>query len=383
MSLLNSIKSYSPPQLHCGIEWYISFYAFDPVSAKMKRKRIKLNSIKNQTERRKYAKLLINRLSEQLAKGWNPWIEATDRNAYLTFEEVINRYRAFLDKMYRDQVYRKETFIGYTSNIRNLEEWNAKRKPPITYIYQFDRDFCVEFLEEIFITRDNSTFTRDNYLRFLGIFSKWCIGHGLMKSNPVETISSFSKTTKKKSRTVIAPSDMNRLNDYLKSVDKHYLLASYILYYCFIRPKEMSYLQLHHFSLAKQTVFVPDTISKNKKDGVITLPKKVIMLMLDLKIFDSPGNYYLFSNGFRPGSEYRSEKQFRDRWAKIRKILFFPDKYKFYSLKDTGITNMLRHYDVLSVRDQARHSSILMTDIYTPHDIQKANELIVNYEDDF
>ena len=44
---------------------------------------------------------------------------------------------------------------------------------------------------------------------------------------------------------------------------------------------------------------------------------------------------------------------------------------------------MLRHYDTLSVRDQARHSSILMTDIYTPHDIQEANELIKNYEDAF
>ena len=44
---------------------------------------------------------------------------------------------------------------------------------------------------------------------------------------------------------------------------------------------------------------------------------------------------------------------------------------------------MLRHYDVLSVRDQARHSSILMTDIYTPHDIQEANSLIKNYQSDF
>ena len=40
-------------------------------------------------------------------------------------------------------------------------------------------------------------------------------------------------------------------------------------------------------------------------------------------------------------------------------------------------------YDVLSVRDQARHSSILMTDIYTPHDIQEANDLIKNYQGDF
>lgn len=44
---------------------------------------------------------------------------------------------------------------------------------------------------------------------------------------------------------------------------------------------------------------------------------------------------------------------------------------------------MLRHQDVLSVRDQARHSSILMTDTYTPHDIQKANEIIKSYEGEF
>ena len=42
---------------------------------------------------------------------------------------------------------------------------------------------------------------------------------------------------------------------------------------------------------------------------------------------------------------------------------------------------MLRaNTDVLSVRDQARHSSILITDIYTPKDVKKANKLLLNYE---
>lgn len=36
--------------------------------------------------------------------------------------------------------------------------------------------------------------------------------------------------------------------------------------------------------------------------------------------------------------------------------------------------------DVLSVRDQARHSSILITDIYTPKDIKEANKYIMNYK---
>lgn len=41
---------------------------------------------------------------------------------------------------------------------------------------------------------------------------------------------------------------------------------------------------------------------------------------------------------------------------------------------------MLRKYDTLTVRDQARHADILMTDTYTPHDIQEANKLILKHE---
>lgn len=146
----------------------------------------------------------------------------------------------------------------------------------------------------------------------------------------------------------------------------------------------MAKLKIGNISISRQTIFVEDTISKNKKDGTITLPAKVLELMIELKIFEYPSGYYIFSNKFQPGEQKCSEKMFRDWWTRhVRKDLKFSDKYKFYSLKDTGITNMLRHYDVLSVRDQARHSSILMTDIYTPHDIQKANPLIKNYDGDF
>ena len=36
--------------------------------------------------------------------------------------------------------------------------------------------------------------------------------------------------------------------------------------------------------------------------------------------------------------------------------------------------------DILTVRDQARHSSILITDIYTPKDIKEANKLLLSYK---
>ncbi len=53
--------------------------------------------------------------------------------------------------------------------------------------------------------------------------------------------------------------------------------------------------------------------------------------------------------------------------------------FKFNSLIDTGIINMIRRYnDPLIARDQARHCSLDITNIYTPHDMLVANEKIKN-----
>ena len=138
-------------------------------------------------------------------------------------------------------------------------------------------------------------------------------------------------------------------------------------------------LKIRDISFKNQTILVSGDISKNRKDAVVTLNKKVIQLMIDLKIYQYPMNYYLFSDSFKPGESGRTEKQFRDYWlSHVMRDLKFPKDYKFYSLKDSGVTMMLRqNVDALSVRDQARHSSISITDIYTPHDLKEANPCLL------
>lgn len=375
------ILGYTYPRLQTGKDWYVIFKAFDPAQGIMRRKRIKLNHIEKVTDRRRYADVLMKRLITKLDLGWNPWIEAENGKAYHTFSDVCTHYRKYITKMFTDNIYREETYTSYISYIRNIENWNKARKVKITYIYQFDKAFICEFLEYIHIDRDNSAQTRDNYLGFIRTFSTFLLQNQYVSIKPSDGIASFGKRMCKKQRTIISESDMLRLYDYLINKNKDFLLACYMLHYCFIRPKEMSLIQLNHINLSKQTIYVPEDNSKNRKGGTITLPAKVIHLMLDLNVFKNPGQYFLFSAKFKPGKEQQNDKHFRDFWTRfVRKDLKFPATYKLYSLKDTGITSMLRKYDSLTVRDQARHSDILMTDTYTPHDIQTANTLILNHE---
>ena len=291
MPSLKEIQGYTPPVLHTGKDWYIDFYAFNPVYGEMRRKKIKLNFIEKITERRKYAKDYMNRLSEKLSVGWNPWIEQESSNAYMLFKDVISKYRTFMNKMLKDGRYRQETLKSYSSYLHNMELFNEQKKVPITYIYQFDKDFCVMLLDEVYITRDNTAFTRDNYLGFLKSFSSFCLNHNYLTKNPTDGISSLGRKGKKKIRGVLSEDLLIKVSDYLKEQNPPFVLASYILYYCFIRPAEMTKLKLSNISLERHTIFVQDTISKNKKDGTITLPAKVIHLMLDLKIFDHPHDF--------------------------------------------------------------------------------------------
>lgn len=380
-SALNEILSYTYPRLHTGACWFISFYAFDPVSGTMRRKRIKINSVGTATEKRRYAAQMCHRLSAKLEAGWNPWIEADAEHSYHSFADVLSNYRKYLAKQFADGVLRKSTIHGYTSSASIMERWNENQPSPIRYIFQFDRSFCVRFLDYVYVGRGNSPTTRNNNLAFLRSFSTFLVQHLYIKEKPTEGLQSMSKGLRPKERTVIEPEDMRRLHDWLIAHNRPFLLACYFLHYMLIRPREISKLRLSDINVAKQTVYIDASISKNKKSGIVTIPAPILELMIDLEYFNTPSRYYIFSTGFRPGSKMCSERVFRNYWNNtIVPALKFPKEYKFYSLKDSGITEMLRVMDTLSVKEQARHSSLLITDAYTPQEVRNANPALQNYK---
>ncbi len=384
-SALNFIKAYTPPTLHTGKEWYIDFYAFDPSMEKMRRKKIKLNHISNVRMRRRYAADLIERIFVELQQGWNPWIVFTSQVSYSTIDDAFEAYEAYLSRLLQEDILREKTCKGYRSCLKVMREWNESQIKPKKYVYQIDRAFCSRFLDWLWLDKGLSSTTRDNYLSWLKNLSKFLLEKQYVENDITAGISSLGKKKGKKNRTIIEAGDMARLRNWAEEHNRHFLLACYILYYCFVRPKEMSYIQLKHISIKRGTLFIPDYSSKNRKEGTVTLPEKVLKLMIDLEIFKYPDSYYLFSDKMRPGAGQRSNKIFTDYWNHyVRKQLHFPPNYKFYSLKDTGITDLIKaNTDLLSVRNQARHHSLLMTDLYTPHDIEEANDVIKHHSGDF
>jgi integrase len=377
--ILQDVIRYKPARLHTGKNWYISYYCFNPETGKLDIKRIKINSIKNANERRKYANEIMKRVNVKLETGWNPFTEKEGKKSYLKLNEAFEHYLKVVTKKYKSGDIRDETYFGYTSFLKIFREWLEKHKMNELFVYQLDKNILTRFLEYIYVDLDRSAKTRDNYLIFFRVFSTFLLENEYAKIKPTDGISMLGKSARKaKNRDSITDIDRARLVEYLKN-DEWYLLACEIIFYCFIRPKEMSYIKIEHINLEKSTIFIPGATAKNYKDANVTIPPQLKEHFVNLKVTGYTPGFYLFSNNLQPGEVRRDEKQFRDKWAKVKKALNFPDNYKFYSLKDTGITKLIAATgNPTVVRDQARHHSIQITDMYIPHDMMNANQEIID-----
>ena len=378
---IEEIVAWKTPTFHQASECYVAVSAFDPTIGKLHTKKFMLGRIKGKREQRVYGEAFKKRLIEKLMQGWNPWIETMQPLEYTKFDDVCDKYQDYLMKLYKERGMREDSVSSYLSRLRVLRKWKDEEKVNLFYSYQFNKNIVGQFLDYIFIDRNNTIRTRNNYLTWLKVFCKYLTERGYVPNNPTEGMSSTQRNSQLKNRDVIPDKVMTDIKEWLEEHNKYFLLACYILHYLFVRPKEMSFLKVGDFSIKNKTLTLHGSHTKNHNDATLTLPDHVLRLMIDLNIFAFPSNYYLFSDGFMPGTNRRSEKTFRDYWhLHLRKHLKFSDRYKFYSLKDTGITNMLKaNTDVLTVRDQARHSSILITDRYTPKDIKDANALLLKY----
>ena len=365
---LNEVLSFTYPKLHCKKNWYVDFLSFDPAEGKMKRKKYMLDSIPKVSERRKRAAELIESLMKQLRSGWSPWVNVNSSRGYTLASEALMKYTNLVEKMPR-----YKTAKTYISNVNVLKEYMSTLLLPPRYVYQFDTTFFTEFLDWLYLDREVSARTRNNYRGWCSALSCFFIEREYLDHNPVEKIRKIPETAKK--RQPLTPDMLSTLKQHLSSQDKKFLLACMIEYYSFIRPTELCSVKLKDISLKDQTILVHADVSKNKRDGKVAINEEIINLMIDLEIFSHHSECYLFGDKLYTCEKKGDSEMFRRKWNKMRNALKWSDVYQFYSLKDSGIRDLANAEGIVIARDQARH-----TDISTTNKYLKGSDLPVHTE---
>ena len=340
---------------------YISFKAKDPVTGKLRQKKYSLMQYAKGNERDMMAGQMTANLLRRLQGGWNPFVPDIENRSGTLFTEVTAEYRKTLKVEESKGVKKPKTVVDYCSRLKQFESWAIEHKiSQMRHCTSAVVDMYLQYkLVEVCVTPRS----RNNDRTFLSAFFGWCVSRRYLLKNPCEDVKSVKNGPKQ--RVPLTDGELIRVRTYLLEHDRHYLLAVYMQYFTLIRPKELAHLRLCDISIERQTVIVPEKWSKNGREEPVALNDKIVRLMIELNVFASANSYFLFGKDFKPSAEGADERIFRERWSALRKILHIPKNRKFYSLKDKGIIDLIKAEGAVNARDQARHSSIAVTNTYS------------------
>ena len=112
---------------------------------------------------------------------------------------------------------------------------------------------------------------------------------------------------------------------------------------------------------------MPEDKTKNGHHRYAFLSDELCSLLSPLLKDVSPEDY-LLSQGYVPGKQQMMSIRYRKHWDIMRKDLKLPQEMQLYSLRDTGINNMLKAgIDPLTVMQAADHHDLSMTTRYANH----------------
>lgn len=353
--------------------WVIEYYALHPVTEKLIRKQIRLQRIVSRYKSLKDARLHINRmvvaLNAKLSGGWNPFFSREDARMYEKLHVVTELFLKEKHKELRFNSYR-----SYESFCKLLNEWLAVNSPDML-ASMFSRLWAVRYMEYMYNERNVGANTLNNHLKMGRALFNWMKEKCYVKENPFDSIKPKTKTDK--TRIIIPPNIRKKITADLAVNCPGLLIISKLVYNSLIRPVEIRRLQIKDINLQQRHIVIDKSISKNKKTRFATINQDIIDSLIDLHIERYPMDYYIFSEDMKPGKDQVHGNYYAKRWDKMRKRVGLPMEMQLYSLRDTGIHEMLKSgIDDLSVMQHADHGSLEMTTLYGNHFDPNLNNLI-------
>ena len=364
-------QGYLPAELHEGKRWEVVYYALDPQTGKLARKQIRFNRIKNLAVRRAHAKKLCVEINAKLVSGWNPFLE---QEAGKGFAKLIDALHTF--KAEKNKELRADSTRSYNSLVKMLENWLIERNEGNLLCLSFSKQHALALLSDIYIHHNVSNRTYNNYLKFYRTLFNWMIEREYCKINHFTKLS--KKKTEEKRREVIPANVRKNIENHLRANDHPFLCVALLCYGCLIRPKEILNLKPGDFVMDKKVVQIPANVAKNGKSRVVAIPEYVLAEVAQLGLEKMPPDYYIFSDDFRPGKALKNSRDIGRYWQKLRDTLQISKNISFYSLKDSGITDLLdAGVPTKVVQHHADHSSIEMTEKYNHKNFELYKETIL------
>lgn len=346
-----------------GMGYFVEYYAYNPISDKLERRRIRLNQMKERYRTVAEFKVAANKIccdiNSQLAGGWSPFGTSDNVRYYTTIEEVLEKYISE-----KERELKPESLRSYKSFVRQFGSWCTKNIPNCKCI-NFNRTLAVRYLDDYYSKSKVTGRTYNNMLKLSRAFFSWAVQKCYCKENPFETMK--NKKEERKTRIIIDADSRKRIREYFEDRQPNFLVVLELVYFSLLRPIEVSRVKVKYIDLQQSVIHMPATDTKNgyARDAVLS---DELCDRIGTMIQYASGEDYLISFGYTCGKHSLSRKMYQKVWDKMRKELKLPKEMQLYSLRDTGINSMLlAGIPDLTVMQAADHHDLSITTRYANH----------------
>ena len=371
---------YVPAVLRKNCHGYvIEYYFLNGLTGEQERRTIKMNRIRKRcqtaSEFKQYAQSVICNLNIKLANGWSPMGEVQNTREYVPLPQIIGQYMRE-----KESELSSSSLPCYRSFTGRLQEWIEKEYPQCNCAL-FTKLMAVQFLDHLWSGKsaryncgkkmnqaDNHISERayNSNLKLGRAFFSWCINKCYAKENPFETIK--PKRTKQKTRTLIPEAIRLRIDDYFAETNPAMQLMCRLVYTSLLRPVEATRVRVSQIRYDRDCIVMPCDQTKNGKERIGRLDEGLKALLRKYLDGAGPGDYLFSNRAWTYGNKPKNSQMFAKEWMKMRDALKLPAKYQLYSLRDTGISDLM-HDGVadIDVMHAAGHSDLSMTTRYADH----------------
>lgn len=342
---------------------FIEFHVYNYDDLQMERKRIRLKRLHNTCSTQRQYRTCINRMLVQLnirlAAGWTPNGDVHDAREFTPVKIAIQHY---LEDKGSD--LRKASIVSYSSVCNIFAEWLESQNLDKLEVRLITQSMVSQFMDSL---RQHKRFNNNTYNTYLKKYRacwNWFIEHGYCTENPFAKLHCRLKQTKR--RIPIPPDTREKVLSYVRSSDiPNFEIVMHLIFSSLIRPTEIRRIQIKDISIKDACIHIPADNAKTHKERYVPITDACIRLLIPLLANGCPNGWYLLGKDLVPSETKCWNARFRKEWMKIRQACGLPSAMQLYSLKDSGIRELLESgMDIITVRDLAGHQDISTTNKY-------------------
>jgi integrase len=200
----------------------------------------------------------------------------------------------------------------------------------------------------------------------MGMAFDWMVERGFRTDNPFGHLK--KRKEPQKSRTYLTEQERREMVDWIREHDPDFLVPCLFIYATLIRPGELRRLRVYHVDMERQVVTLPAEETKSGAERMPAIPDWMYCELVAAGFNARPGKEWLVGSRLVSGDTPVARNTLNRHWVRMREALGWPATKQLYSLRDTGIIQLLRDgVDLLHVRQQAGHTDIATTNEYLKH----------------